>query len=61
VVAGLHAGASFVEHVEMQRAIRKKSPSLVTLQDGLISVAVGQAAQLSIAEGRVVDFGEVLN
>ncbi|MFM8836415.1 MAG: Gfo/Idh/MocA family protein [Actinomycetota bacterium] len=61
VVAGLHAGASFVEHVEMQRAIRKKSSSLVTLQDGLISVAVGQAAQLSIAEGRVVDFGEVLN
>jgi len=58
-VVGMHFGASYIEHLEMQKAIREKSPSLVTLQDGLMSVAIGQAAHLSIAESRTVDFGEI--
>ncbi|MCX6536032.1 MAG: Gfo/Idh/MocA family oxidoreductase [Actinobacteria bacterium] len=59
VVAGFHAGASYLEHLAMQRAIRTGQPSLVTLQDGLNSVAVGQAAHLSIVQKRVVEISEL--
>jgi len=61
VVAGFHAGASYLEHLAMQRAIRTGSSSTVTLQDGLNSVAIGQAAHLSIAQKRVVEISEILN
>lgn len=60
VVHGFHAGASFIEHREMQRAIRENGQSTVTLQDGLLSVAIGQAAHLSIAQNRSVLIAELL-
>ena len=60
VIKGFHAGASYIEHVKMQEAIRKNLPSLVTLEDGLLSVAIGQAAHLSIAEKRRVEMSELL-
>jgi predicted dehydrogenase len=60
VVAGFHAGASYLEHLAMQRAIRNGSISDVTLSDGLNSVAIGQAAHLSIAQKRVVEISELL-
>jgi len=60
VVAGFHAGASYLEHLAMQRAIRNGSKSDVTLSDGLNSVAIGQAAHLSIAQKRVVEISELL-
>jgi predicted dehydrogenase len=59
VVAGFHAGASYLEHLAMQHAIRTGSPSMVTLQDGLNSVAVGQAAHMSISQKRVVEISEL--
>jgi predicted dehydrogenase len=59
VVAGFHAGASYLEHLAMQHAIRTGSPSMVTLQDGLNSVAVGQAAHMSISQNRVVEISEL--
>lgn len=61
VVAGFHAGASYLEHLAMQQAIRSGSSAEVSLQDGLNSVAVGQAAHLSIAENRVVDIAELFD
>lgn len=60
VVAGFHAGASYIEHQAMQRAIRNGALAEVSLQDGLKSVAIGQAAHLSIAEKRRVQLAELL-
>lgn len=60
VVPGFHGGASYLEHCAMQKAIRQGLESSVTLEDGLLSVAVGQAAHLSIAEKRRVSIDEIL-
>lgn len=60
VVQGFHGGASYVEHRRMQEKIRYGGESEVTLQDGLLSVAIGQAAHMSIAEGRIVKLAEIL-
>ncbi|NNC92209.1 MAG: Gfo/Idh/MocA family oxidoreductase [Acidimicrobiia bacterium] len=57
---GGHHGGSYIEHLEFIQAIRSDSPAAVTLEDGLLSVAMGVAAQLAIEEGRVVDMSEVL-
>ena len=58
--AGLHEGASYLEHVDFLDAIRNGTPPKVTLEDGLLAVAVGEAAHLSIDEGRPVMMTEVL-
>jgi predicted dehydrogenase len=60
VVQGFHGGASYLEHFAMQEAIKQGLESGVTLEDGLLSVAVGQAAHLSIAEKRIVLIDEIL-
>lgn len=57
---GLHHGSSYLEHVAFSEAIRTGTPAAVTLTDGLWSVAVGQAAHLSIDEGRPVELAELL-
>lgn len=57
---GLHHGASYLEHVGLMNAIHNGVPAAVTLHDGLLSVAVGEAAHRSIDEGRAVMIQEVL-
>lgn len=57
---GLHEGASYLEHLDFATVIRTGTPATVTLEDGLLAVAVGQAAHLSIDEGRPVMMTEVL-
>uniref|UniRef100_A0A0D6R539 Gfo/Idh/MocA-like oxidoreductase N-terminal domain-containing protein n=1 Tax=Araucaria cunninghamii TaxID=56994 RepID=A0A0D6R539_ARACU len=59
---GLHHGSSYLEHLEFLDAIRRKSSKATTisLQEGLVSVAVGVAAQLSIEKGQFVTIKEVL-
>jgi len=57
---GMHHGASYLEHVAFMDAIQNGTPAAVTLHDGLMSVAVGQAAHRSIDEGRPVTIEEVL-
>lgn len=57
---GLHHGASYLEHVEFLDAIRYGQAPAVTLEDGLWSVAVGQAAHRSIETGRIVEISEVM-
>ncbi|MFQ5554536.1 MAG: Gfo/Idh/MocA family protein [Acidimicrobiia bacterium] len=57
---GMHSGASYLEHIDFLAAIRAGTPAKVTLEDGLTSVAVGQAAHLSIDEGRIVEMSEIL-
>jgi myo-inositol 2-dehydrogenase / D-chiro-inositol 1-dehydrogenase len=58
--AGLHGGASYLEHLDFLEAIRKGTPPKVTLHDGLVSVAIGVAAHLSIDEGGPILMSEVL-
>ena len=73
---GLHHGASYLEHVDFAEAIRahraagggdagadavKALGTLVSLEDGLWSVAMGEAAHRSIAENRPVPLAEVLD
>ena len=58
--AGLHEGASYLEHLDFLDAVRHDRPPKVTLEDGLLSVAMGVAAHRSIDEGRPVMMSEVL-
>jgi predicted dehydrogenase len=55
---GFHHGASYLEHLAFIAAIRGEAPVEVTPRDGLMSVAMGLAAQQSIAERRVVEMRE---
>jgi predicted dehydrogenase len=55
---GLHHGSSYLEHVDLATAVATGGPPLVTLLDGLWSVAVGAAAHRSIDEARPVDLDE---
>jgi len=57
---GLHHGASYLEHVAFRDAVLQRRPAAVTLDDGLWSVAVGEAAHRSIDAGRPVELSEVL-
>jgi predicted dehydrogenase len=58
--AGLHEGASYLEHLDFFDAIKRGTPPKVTLAEGLLSVAVGAAAHQSIDERRPVLMSEVL-
>lgn len=59
---GLHHGSSYLEHLNFLHAIKTKGDQApeVDLTDGLISVAMGVAAQASIELGRFVTMEEVL-
>ena len=58
---GGHHGSSWREHVAMQQAIRNNTTAEVTLHDGLISVAMGEAAHRSIAAHRPIAMTEILD
>ncbi len=58
--AGHHHGSCQLEHLEFIAACRGASASRVELSAGLVSVAMGVAAQTSIAEARPVEMSEVL-
>ena len=57
---GFHHGSSYLEHLDFLSAVRNRTAPLVTVADGLASVAVGMAAQISLAEHRVVELSEIL-
>ena len=56
---GLHHGSSYREHLSFAAAIRGEESAIASLRDGLRSVAVGVAAQMSIAQRRRVTLEEV--
>jgi predicted dehydrogenase len=58
---GFHHGSSYLEHLAFVDAVRNGRRADVSLEDGLLSVAVGVAAQRSIAEQRAVSLDEVLH
>ena len=57
--AGHHHGSTFYEHQSFIKAIRSNSLPEVSLNDGLVAVAIGEAAEISIKEGRVVQMSEL--
>lgn len=59
-IQGAHHGASYLEHLAFIDAIKTDRPPAVTVEQGLMSVAIGIAGQQSIAEGRPVTLDEVL-
>ena len=58
LAAGHHHGSTFYEHQSFIKAIRSNTLPEVSLNDGLVAVAIGEAAELSIKEGRVVEMNE---
>ena len=54
LVAGHHHGSTYFEHLAFINAIQNNGISEVSLRDGLMSVAIGEAAENSIKENRVV-------
>jgi predicted dehydrogenase len=55
LAAGDHNGATFYQHQRFAAVVRGEAAPEVTLADGWWAVAMGQAAQVSAAEGRAVD------
>jgi myo-inositol 2-dehydrogenase / D-chiro-inositol 1-dehydrogenase len=58
--AGFHHGSTYFEHLHFQRAIREGTPAEVSVRDGLMAVAVGQAAELSAKTRQPVEIAELL-
>lgn len=60
---GLHHGSSYLEHLYFLSAILSEGASnpSINLNDGLLSVAIGVAGQLSVEKGRFVTIEEVLS
>ncbi len=58
---GFHHGSSYLEHLDFIAACQGRGPTGVSLEDGLLSVAVGVAAHRSIDQARAVTLAEVLD
>ena len=58
LAAGHHHGSTYYEHLALINAIKQNSKPEVSLRDGLISVAIGEAAENSIKENRVINMKE---
>ena len=59
LAAGSHHGSTWFEHRAFLAALRGGTPPEVGLRDGLIAVAMGVAAERSIAERRPVEMAEL--
>jgi hypothetical protein len=57
---GLHSGASYIEHLRFREAFLQGTKPEVGLKEGFWSVAVGEAAQLSIDRKSSVEIDEVI-
>ena len=57
---GMHHGSSYLEHLDFLDAVRSRRAPTVTLEDGLLAVAVGVAAQRSAREQRSVLMSEII-
>ena len=57
---GHHHGSSQLEHLDFIETCRQGNVPEVTLEDGMLAVAMGLAAQASIQRGTWVDLAEIL-
>lgn len=58
---GMHHGATRAAHLAMQASIRGEKMTGADTTSGLWATAVGQAAQLSIEQSRIVQMSELLS
>ncbi len=56
--AGQHHGSTYYQHLEFIKAINNSLKPQVSINDGLHAVAIGEAAEKSIKENRVVKMSE---
>ena len=56
--AGQHHGSTYYQHLEFIKAINNNLKPQVSINDGLHAVAIGEAAEKSIKENRVVKMSE---
>ena len=59
--AGHHHGSTYYEHLAFLKAIENNSDPEVSLEDGLIAVALGEAAEQSIKQGRLINLEEIIS
>ena len=59
--AGHHHGSTYYEHLAFLKAIENNSDPEVSLEDGLIAVAVGEAAEQSIKQCRLINLEEIIS
>ena len=59
--AGHHHGSTYYEHLAFLKAIENNSDPEVSLEDGLVAVAVGEAAEQSIKQGRLINLEEIIS
>ncbi len=57
---GFHHGSTYLEHIDFIKAIENRNSAVVGLEDGMVAVGIGVAAQLSIRENKVVKMSEIL-
>tara|TARA_A100001011_G_scaffold397603_1_gene499172 strand:- start:3056 stop:4144 length:1089 start_codon:yes stop_codon:yes gene_type:complete len=55
---GNHHGSTYYEHISFLNSIKNSKPAEVSLNDGLQAVAIGEAAEISIKENRIVKMNE---
>ena len=58
LAAGQHHGSTYYQHMEFIKSINNNLKAQVTVNDGLHAVAIGQAAEKSIKENRMVKMSE---
>ncbi len=59
--AGDHNGSTFYQHEKFLAVVRGQGSVEVSLQDGLMAVAMGMAAQESASTGKAVELAEFLS
>jgi len=59
-VAGAHYGSTYYEHLGFLDMIKTGRAPDVSLKDGMIAVAIGEAAEQSIKTGKVVYLSDIL-
>lgn len=58
--AGSHHGSTYYQHRRFLDAILNGTKPEVSFEDGMVAVAIGQAAHLSISEKRRVEISEIM-
>ncbi|MGI9402650.1 MAG: Gfo/Idh/MocA family protein [Rhizobiaceae bacterium] len=61
LAAGDHHGSTFFQHQRFIDMVRNGGKPAVSLQDGMLAVAMGQAAEESVMTGEAIDFQEFLD
>ena len=59
MIAGDHAGSTYYQHLEFTKTVTEKIDPAVSLEDGMMAVKMGQAAQISTTEKRAVYMDEL--